>query len=68
MLRTIMDIGLLFNLDPSVITDFMDSLLAMIFNVSQEPELNEWGNKVISGMAERTENQVTDQLGYDPRD
>jgi len=68
MLRTIMDMGLLFNLDPSIITDFMDSLLAMIFNVSQEPELNEWGNKVISGMAERTENQVTDQLGYDARD
>jgi hypothetical protein len=68
MINIIMDIGFLFNLDPSVITDFMDSLLATIFNVAQEPELNEWGNKVISGMAESTENQVTDQLGYDPRD
>lgn len=63
-----MDIVLLFSLDPSVITDFIDSLLAMVFNVSQEPELNEWGNEVISGLAERTENQVTSQLGYDPTD
>ena len=68
MFIIIMDIGRLFNLDPSIITDFMDSLLAMIFDVSQEPELNEWGNEVISGLAERTENQVTNQLGYDPRD
>ncbi len=33
-----MDIEL-FNLDPSIIADFMDSLLAMMFDTAQKPEL-----------------------------
>ena len=61
-----MDMGLLFNLEPAIITDFMDSFLAMIFNVAQEPELQEWVNDVIAGLAEDTENKITNQLGYDP--
>jgi hypothetical protein len=48
--------------------DFIDSLLDTVFNVAQEPELKEWGNEVISGLVKDTENQVTNQLGYNPTD
>jgi len=61
-----MDLGLMFNLEPIIIIDFIDSFLAMIFNVAQEPELQEWGNEVITGLVEDTENKITNQLGYDP--
>ena len=68
MFSVIMDIVLLFNLDPSMIMDFIDSLLDTVFNVAQEPELKEWGHEVISGLVKDTENQVTNQLGYNPTD
>jgi hypothetical protein len=68
MFSIIMEIVLLFNLEPSVIIDFIDSLLSKVFNVAQEPELKEWGNEVISGLVKDTENQVTNQLGYNPTD
>ena len=58
-----MEFGLLFNLDPSMIMDYMNSLLSSVFKISENPELKEWGNKVISDMAERTEEQVKSQLG-----
>lgn len=61
-----MDLGLMFNLEPIIIIDFIDLFLAMIFNVAQEPELQEWGNEVITGLVEDTENKITNQLGYDP--
>ncbi len=55
----------MFNLEPIKIIDFIDSFLAMIFNVTQEPELQEWGNEVITGLIEDFENKITDQLSYD---
>ena len=58
-----MEIGLLFNLDPSMIIDYMNSLLSSVFNISESPELKEWGNNVISDMAEKTEQQVKSNLG-----
>lgn len=54
---------MLFSFEPSMIMNFMDSIFDTVFNLSKNPSLQEWGNEVISDMAERTENQVNDQLG-----
>ncbi len=63
-----MGLELLFSLDPSIIMEYMNSLFASIFQIAENPVLEEWGNNVISQMAEKTERQVTDQLGYNPLD
>ncbi len=63
-----MGLELLFSLDPSIIMEYMNSLFANIFQIAENPVLEEWGNNVISQMAESTERQVTDQLGYNPLD
>lgn len=34
-----MELGLLFNLDPSMIIDYMNSLLSSVFSISENPEL-----------------------------
>ena len=63
ILKKPMELGLLFNLDPSMIIDYMNSLLSSVFNISENSELKEWGNSVISDMAEKTEQQVKGNLG-----
>lgn len=62
-----MEWALLF-IDTTIITQFMDSLLEMVFGIAEEPHLQEWSQGVIGGMADSTEKQVVGQLGYDPRD
>ena len=63
-----MEFGLLFSLDPSIIIDFMNSIFDQVYSLVEHPTLQNWGNDVIVDMAERTENQVTNQLGYNPLD
>jgi len=61
-----MDLMSLFSLDPSIIIQYMNSLFSSIFNIAQDPSLQEWGNSVITNMAENTEKQVTEQLTHNP--
>ncbi len=61
-----MDLGSLFNLDPSIVIDFMNGLLSQVFNLAENPTLQNWGNGVVADVAEKSHNQVTNQLGYDP--
>ncbi len=63
-----MGLELLFSLDPSIIMEYMNSLFARIFQMAENPTLQEWGNNVISQVAESTERQVTNQLGHNPLD
>jgi hypothetical protein len=63
-----MGLELLFSLDPSIIMEYMNSLFASIFQIAENPTLQQWGDSVISQVAESTERQVTDQLGYNPLD
>ena len=68
LVKKLMGLELLFSLDPSIIIEFMDSLFAMVYQGAQNVILQDWGNEVISGLADETEKQVVDQLGYNPLD
>jgi len=68
LVKKLMGLELLFSLDPSIIMEFMNSLFASVFQISENPTLQQWGNNVISQVAESTERQVTDQLGHNPLD
>ncbi len=66
--KKIMGLELLFSLDPSIIIEFMDSLFVMVYQGAQNVMLQDWGNDVILDLADETEKQVVDQLGYNPPD
>ena len=68
LVKKLMGLELLFSLDPSIIIEFMDSLFAMVYQGAQNVILQDWGNEVISNLADETEKQVVDQLGYNPLD
>ncbi len=66
--KKLMGLELLFSLDPSIIIEFMDLLFAMVYQGAQNVMLQDWGNEVISNLADEAEKQVVDQLGYNPPD
>ena len=51
-----------------IIIEFMESLFTQIFSIAEHPVLQQWGNNAVAGIAEDTEKQVVNQLGYDPTD
>ncbi len=45
------------------IIDTMNSIFGLVYDLQDNPKLNQWGNQVIQDSAQRTQDQLDSQLG-----
>jgi len=45
------------------IIDTMNSIFGLVYDLQDNPKLNQWGNQVIQDSAQRTQDQLNSQLG-----
>lgn len=45
------------------IIDIMNSIFGLVYDLQDNPKLNQWGNQVIQDSAQRTQDQLDSQLG-----
>ena len=45
------------------IIDAMNSIFGLVYDLQNNPKLNQWGNQVIQDSAQRTQDQLDSQLG-----
>lgn len=50
-----------------MIINTMNPIFDLAFNLQDNERLQQWGHEIIQKQADRTEKQITGQLGHDPR-
>ena len=51
------------NIFVDFIIDTMNSIFGLVYDLQDNPKLNQWGNQVIHDSAQRTQDQLDSQLG-----